>query len=162
MAIISIIWLNHNINFIQSSIKTLVLIYYITNYAIKKDYSQYQRIIATVIIKKIFKNQKKNSFRLSFYSLNIDKFLLKIFNRLSYNYKISKVVIARFLLNIPDYYTLNVLIKSINISILKAKFLLLISKQNFNTTNNVTYINSSKIRLYFMFKHYFYKGLCFL
>lgn len=47
-------------------------------------------------------------------------------------------------------------------SVLKAKFLLLILRQNFNTTNDITYVNSGKVFLYFMFEHYSHKGLCFL
>lgn len=59
LAIASLISSNHNINFISSSIKILVFVYYITNYAIKGDYSQYQRIMAIAIIKKAFEDQKK-------------------------------------------------------------------------------------------------------
>lgn len=122
-----------------------MLIYYITNYATKREYSQYQRIMAVAIVKKAFKDQDKPGFRLLFYTLNLNKFLLKAFNRLSYNCKISRQLVARFLLVLPDHYNSNALIKSINISVLKNKFSLLISGQNFNTTNDVACINGSKI-----------------
>lgn len=67
-----------------------------------------------------------------------------------------------FLLHLPDYYTLNALIKSSNNFVLKNKFSLLISRQNFNTINDIIYVNSDKVLPYFIFEHYFYKDLCFL
>ena len=68
----------------------------------------------------------------------------------------------KFLLNLPDYYILNALVKSINIFMLKIKFLLLISEQYFNTTNHITHVNSSKMGSYSIFEHYYHKGLYFL
>ena len=35
------IWSNHDINFLSTKIKALAIIYYITNYATKSNYSQY-------------------------------------------------------------------------------------------------------------------------
>ena len=67
-----------------------------------------------------------------------------------------------FLLDLLDHYTSNILVKSINISLLKTKFLLLISRQNFNTTNNIAHINGGKVQPYSIFKHYHHKDLCFL
>lgn len=68
----------------------------------------------------------------------------------------------RFLLSSSDYYMSNTLVKLINISILKTKFLLLISRQNFNTTNDIVCINNIKVKLYSMFEYYFCRGLYFL
>lgn len=48
-----------------------------------------------------------------------------------------------------------------NISVLKTKFILLISGQNFNTINNIAYVKGGKAQLYFIFEHYHYKTLCF-
>ena len=45
---------------------------------------------------------------------------------------------------------------------LKDKFLLLISGQNYNTTNDIKHINSGKVLPYSIFEHYFYRGLYFL
>ena len=64
----------------------------------------------------------------------------------------------RFLLDLLDYYTPNASVKLINISMLKDKFLLLISGQNFNTTNNVARVNRDKVLPYFMFKYYSHKS----
>lgn len=157
-----LIWSNYDIKFILSNVKTLALIYYITSYTTKRDYSQYQRIMAATIIKKAFADQDKPNPKTPFYSPNLDKFLLKAFNRLLRNCKVSGLLVEKFLLDLKVYYTCNALIKSINISMLKTKFSLLISRQNINTINDIAYINNSKIRLYFMFEHYFYSGLCFL
>lgn len=41
---------NYNINFILSNIKALALIYYITNYVIKKNYSKNQYVLDAVFI----------------------------------------------------------------------------------------------------------------
>lgn len=86
--------------------------------------------------------------------LTLDKFLLKAFNRLSHDCEVSRPLVAGFLLDLLDYYTPNTSDKLINLFILKAKFLLLISRQNFNTNNDITYVNSGKVQSYFMFKHY--------
>ena len=40
--------------------------------------------------------------------------------------------------------------------------MLLISRQNFNTTNNIEYVNNSKVQPYSIFKHYYYKSFHFL
>ena len=69
--------------------KTLIFVYYITNYITKKDCSQYQRIMALAIVKKVFEDQDKSGPGLLSYTLNLDKFLLKAFNKLSHNYKIN-------------------------------------------------------------------------
>ena len=56
----------------------------------------------------------------------LDKFLLKAFNKLSHNREVSRSLVVGFLLDLPNHYILNALVKLINISILKTKFLLLI------------------------------------
>lgn len=97
-----------------------------------------------------------------FYSTNLDKFLLKVFNKFLHNYKVSKLMMTRFLLGLSNLYIPNALIKKINIFILKAKFLLLIFGLYYNTTNDVVYINNRKVRLYLIFRYYSHKDLCFL
>ena len=128
LAIASLIWSNHDISFISSSVKPLVLVYYITNYAMKRDYSQYQRIIAIAIVRKTFEDRDKPGPRPPFYTPNLDKFLLKVFNRLSYNCKVCGSLVVGFLLDLSNHYTPNTSVKSINIFVLKDKFLLLISR----------------------------------
>lgn len=80
-AIVLCIWLNHNINFILLNIKALILIYYITNYVIKANYNQYQRVIVVAIVKKVFANHNKNLTSISTnYTPTPDKFALELFN----------------------------------------------------------------------------------
>ena len=162
MAIVSLIQSNHDINFILSSVKALALIYYIIKYATKGDYSQYQKIMITAIIKKTFENQNKPGLRLLFYTPILDTFSLKAFNKLLHDYEVSKPLIARFLWDLPNHYTPNALVKLINISMLKTKFPLLISGQNFNILESIAYVNSIKMQSYSIFEHYHHKSLCFM
>ena len=118
--------------------------------------------MAIAIIRKAFEDQDKANPGPLSYTPNLDKFSLKAFNRLSHNRKISRPMVAGFLLDLPDHYTPNTPIKSINISVLKNKFLLLISRQNFNTINDIAHVNSGKVSPYSMFEHYSHKGLYFL
>lgn len=139
-----------------------MLIYYITNYATKKDYSQYQKVKAAAITKKAFKDQNKPNSGLLSYISTLDKFLLKIFNRLLDNCKVDRPLIIKLLLDLLDYFTSSAFVKLINIFILKIKFLMLIFRQNFNTINDIVYVNSGKVQSYFIFKHYSHKCLYFL
>ena len=52
-AFASLIQSNHDIIYIPSTVKALALVRYITNYAIKKDCNQYQRVLAFAIAQKI-------------------------------------------------------------------------------------------------------------
>ncbi len=58
-----------------------MLIHYITNYPIKGNCGQYQRVITAVIVSKAFDNHDKDSINSSaMYTLSLDKFALKVFN----------------------------------------------------------------------------------
>ncbi len=76
-AIVSLIPSNYNVNFILSSIKALVLIYYITNYTTKDNCSECQKVMTAVIVRKhsriITKIQQITL------ALSLDKFALKAF-----------------------------------------------------------------------------------
>lgn len=50
-AIALLLWFNYNITFANN---TFVLIYYITNYATKKDTSKYQRIMGAIFVKNAY------------------------------------------------------------------------------------------------------------
>lgn len=76
--------------------------------------------------------------------LNLEKFVLKVFNRLSYNCEVSGLLIAGFLSNLLDYYTPHCLVKTINIFILGMKFILLIFGQNCLNTNDIVRINKDQ------------------
>lgn len=118
--------------------------------------------MATAIVRKVFEDQDKPGPGLPFYISNLDKLLLKVFNKLLHNCEVSRLLVARFSLDLPDHYTPDAPVKLINIFVLKEKFLLLISKQNLNTTNDVLHVNGCKVPAYSMFKYYSYGDLWFL
>lgn len=137
-AIAFLIQSNLNINFILSSIKVLVLIHYITNYAIKTACSQYQRVIVAEIARKVFDNHNKDLTCTSTNYIPIfDKFTLKAFNQLSYNQEISRRLVASYLPNPPDHYFRKKNMKKINIALLQAKFLLILNDQSFNQSDDI-------------------------
>lgn len=106
-------------NFILSNIQVLTLIWYITDYIIISNYNQYQRVIIVIIVKNALNNYDKNLTTISSnFIFLFDKFTLKTFNQLSYNYEIKKSLIARYLFSLTDHYFLKVIIKSINIILL--------------------------------------------
>ena len=83
----------------------MALIHYITNYATKGDCSQYQRVMASAMVKKGFDNHDKDStFTPANYTPTLDKFALKAFNQLSHDWEISGLLIASYLLNLLDHY----------------------------------------------------------
>lgn len=101
--------------------------------------------MAVAIMRKAFEDRDKSGPGLPSYMPTLDKFLLKVFNRLSHNYKVSRSLLAGSLLDLLNYYTFNTLVKSINLSILKTKFLLLIFRLNFNITDDITFVNGGKV-----------------
>lgn len=80
--------------------------------------------MAIAIVKKTFENYNKNAILIfANYILILDKFALKAFNQLFYHWKVSGLLIASFLLNLLDLYFLKAVVKTININLLKKKFL---------------------------------------
>lgn len=70
------------------------------------------------------KLQKANNIDNSIVNISLlDKFALKVFNRLTYDHEISNPLIASTLLSFSDYYTLSYNVKSININIFYNYFL---------------------------------------
>lgn len=59
--------------------------------------------MAVVIVRKAFNDYDKNfTTSSSNYIPTLDKFPLKIFNQLSYDWEISGLLVASYLLNLPD------------------------------------------------------------
>ena len=87
--------------------KALVIIYYITNYVIKGNYSQYQRIMSAAIVWKAYEDTQSKATAtgslLPVKHADIDKFALQTFNRLAYEQEISRSLAALCLLNLPDH-----------------------------------------------------------
>lgn len=74
------------------------------------------------------KNYDKNIiFTFTNYILILNIFILKLLNQLSHNKKVNRLLITNFLFDLLDHYFLNIIIKIINITLLKTKFLLILS-----------------------------------
>lgn len=119
-----LLWFNHDITFITSANNALAHICYITNYARKKDTSQYQRIMGTAFVKSVYDESQSSSDIIGF-DINVglpNKFSLRAFNRLVYNREISGPLIANLLLRLPKYYTMPRDVRSINIGLLYNRF----------------------------------------
>lgn len=115
-----------------------------------------------VIVKKTFEDHDKNLIpTFTNYILMLNKFALKMFNQLSHNWKINRLFIVSYLFNLLDYYFSKVVMKTINITLLKIKFLLILSNQNFYQSNNIVGINNAKVRSYSMYKYYAYHDFTF-
>ena len=80
------------------------------------------------LVRKILEDYNKNSSS-SFinYILILVEFVSKIFYWLSYNKEVSGPLAASFLLNLPNYYSLKAIVKTINPVLLKIKFQMILS-----------------------------------
>ena len=133
----------------------MVLIHYIINYTKKSDCSQYQRVLAAARVKKAFDDYDNNiTTNPSNYTLILDKFTLKTFNQLSYDRKISGLLVASYLLNLINYYSPKAIVKTINIALLQVKFLLILNDKSFNKSINIVHIDGIKIRSCSIYEHY--------
>ena len=106
----------------MSSNNALALIYYITNYATKSDCSQYQWIMEAAFVKKAYDDMQSLSAEVIIY-VAPGKFVLRAFNRLSYDREISGFLVASYLLGLPDHYILSNNVKFINLAIFQKHFL---------------------------------------
>lgn len=104
----------------------LTLIYYIIKYATKGNCNQYQGVIAAVIIKKAYKDLEIR-FSLANTISRLDKFSLKAFNQLSYNWNVNWLLVTSFLLGLPDYYFPIAIVKTNNIAFVKTKLEVILS-----------------------------------
>lgn len=98
---------NYNIDFIDFNIKALTFVCYITNYAIKDNYSQYSYVIGAAFVQSIsyqaiYKDNNQCHVNLQ-KTITIDKFALCTFNCLVYNCEISGLLVASRLLDLPKY-----------------------------------------------------------
>ncbi len=113
-------------------------------------------------MKKAFDNHENNTMTgSSNYTLTLDKFALKAFNRLSHDREISRRLIASYLLNLFDHCFLKVIAKIINIALLQAKFLLILNDKNFNQSDDIVHVDDTKIRPYSMYERYAHRGSAF-
>lgn len=116
--------------------------------------------MATIIIKKAFEDLDIK-LGITNVSLKLNKFVLKMLNWLLHNQKINKLLVTSFLFDLPNHYFSIIVMKIINITLLNTKFKVILDGQDFNQSDDIMYINSGKLRLYLIYKHYIYHGLAF-
>ncbi len=131
-ALTSLIRSNHDINYFLSNVKALALVCYITNYATKGDYSQYQRMMSTTFIQNAH-NKAMLQYDIQDQidwprNMEVDKFVLGIFNRFAHDCKISGPLAINTLLVFPEYYTAEKSLKKVNLKNLWSYFPKLFSK----------------------------------
>lgn len=132
---------NHDINFIPSSIKALALVRYITNYTTKGDCSQYQRMMGAAFVRRAYEEgadqRMANTGVGAVRVLDIDKFALRAFNRLAYDHEISGPLVKNTLLELPEYYTPDRIIRRVNLRALRCRF----KKIIFDVTDEENIVN---------------------
>ncbi len=102
--------------------------------------------MTAAIVRKTFNNHDNNIMTsLSNYTPIFDKFALKAFNQLFHDREISRPLIASYFLNLPDHYSPKAIVITINITLLQAKFLLILNGKRFNQSDNIMCINDTKI-----------------
>ena len=88
----------------------MTVMYYMTNYTMKYNVSQYQLILAAAMLKHMIEAAKAVSDfserQLRIRHQDVNKFVLQVFNCLSENCEISDSQAASCLLDLSDYYTL--------------------------------------------------------
>ena len=117
---------NHDINFIPSNVKALVLVRYITNYATKSDCSQYQRVMGAAFVQKAYEEAADQRMAHApagtIRVMDIDKFALRALNCLAYDREISGPLVANTLLGLSEYYSPERTIKRVNLRALCRRF----------------------------------------
>ena len=111
-----------------------------------------------IIVKKTIDNLTTS---FSNYTPTLNKFILKTFNQLFYNWEISRLLIVSYLLNLFNHYFLKTMIKTINIVLFQAKFLLILNSKSFNYLDNIVYVHSIKIWLCLIYKYYMHCSFAF-
>lgn len=111
------------------------------------------------IVRKTFDNHDKDLItNPSNFILTLNKFALKAYNLLSHNREMSGLLVASYLLNLPDHYSPKAIVKSINIALMQAKFSLILDGQSFNQSDNIVHVDSTKVWPCLIYKHYAYRS----
>lgn len=86
--------------------------------------------MSTAIVRKVYEDawSKKiaTSYLLPVKHADFDKFALRTFNRLAYEWEVSRFLTASYLFNLPDYYTHDILLWRINLNLLSYRFVSII------------------------------------
>ena len=84
------------------------------------------------ITRKAFDNHDNNiTTSPSNYTSTLDQFVVKASNWLFHDRKISRPLVASYLLNLLNHYFPKAIVKTINIALLQAKFSLLLNGKSF-------------------------------
>ncbi len=164
LAIASLIRSNHDINFIPSNVKALALVWYIINYATKSDCNQYQRIMRAAFICKVFEDiaawpGDKNPAKQTRF-VDVNKFALRTFSRLTYDREISGPLAANSLLGLPEYYTPQRSLRKMNLNTLCCKIASLLFPEgaDMEFSDQLVPLDQSKTLLPSMFDNYQWRG----
>ncbi len=95
------------------------------------------------------------------YTSTLDKFAVIAFNWLSHDREISEPLVASYLLNLPNHYSMKEIVKTINIALFQVKFLLILNSQNFNQSDDIVRVDGSKIWPCLMYEHYAHRSFAF-
>ena len=118
--------------------------------------------MAAAIVRKAFNNHDNNITTCpSNYTPTLDKFALKVFNQLFHDQEINRPLVASYLLNLLDHYSLKAIVKNINIALFQTKFLLILNGKNFNQLDEIICVDGTKIRPCSIYEHYTYRGSIF-
>jgi hypothetical protein len=103
--IASAIRCNHDVNFTPSSPKVLAAVYYMTNYATKAQVDRGQLVLAAAVLKKAQETAEaaaaENSDVPAPEPLDVSKFALKTYNRLTRDVEVGAPAVAHFRLGEP-------------------------------------------------------------
>ncbi len=121
--------------------KALAIIHYITNYVTKGDYSQYQRIMSTAIVRKAYEDAQAKATTITTPVRYADpnKFALQTFNRLAYEREVSGLLATSCLLGLPDHYSHDIKLRRINLTLFVVVLRVLFSTdQTFSNRRKIT------------------------
>jgi helitron helicase-like protein/PIF1-like helicase len=163
----SVLRSNHDINFVPTLTMAFSAVYYMTNYATKHDVSQYQLILSAAILKRALEDAKAaadpSETQLRIRRLDMDKFALQSFNRLSNDREISGPQAASSLLGLPDSYTLPTTIRRLNLRHLRHRLdhVLAAEAGTFLGEDEQARVNIAKKAPTTFFEHYRWRGPSF-
>ena len=86
--------------------------------------------MSTAIVQKEYEDAQSKviatDFLLPIGNVNLDKFALWTFNKLAYEQKVSRLLVASYLLELLDHYSHDILLRRINLNLLRFCFISII------------------------------------
>lgn len=117
---------NQDISFLATKAKALSLLYYITNYATKDDASTYQMVMNAAMLKEAYEraekavnptNEEKRTLQQA-----MDKFSMRVLNKMACDREVSGVQIASIILGLPQSYYPPATLHRINLNYVRHRF----------------------------------------